>query len=360
MGGSGLLIVAMVPVTLLLANLAPDGYTSFWQTEVGPLDLHHWVNEFLMTLFFFVVGLEIKHELTHGELRNRRHALTPFVAAIGGMVIPAMIYVSINAGSGVMSGWAIPMATDIAIVVGVLALLGSRVAPGLRTFLLTLAIVDDIGAIAVIAVFFAPHPVSLAWLAFAAVALVVTYVLSRNGTPHVSVLVLLATIVWIATYKSGIHATVAGVLFAIALPPNARLMHRMQPISSWIVVPVFVLANAGIEIGITQISDAITSPIALGVAAGLVIGKPAGVCLFTFLATRVLGGSLPAGTRFGVICASSILCGIGFTVSLFLAELAFTNPAEVEIAKMAVLFASLLASVIGVIVLQRCLRTVKS
>jgi NhaA family Na+:H+ antiporter len=400
--GAGLLLLAMVPLALLWAN-GPfsDSYESIWSTEIAlrwgshelSLDLRHWVNDGLMALFFFVVGLEIKRELIDGELQDRRKALTPALAALGGMLFPALIYVLVNIGGDGMSGWGIPMATDIAIVLGFLSLLGDRVPPSLKTFLLTLAIVDDIGAILVIALFYNEHSLDFAWLAGAGVLLVGYYLISNYRLRHPVVLVALALLAWYATLESGVHATLVGVALALLTPgrpyedpqyvdaealvdmsdyeaasqtaDTARasvssvewMQHIFHPWSSYFVLPIFALANAGIVITSDSISDALGSPVALGVVLGLLIGKPLGICLFTAAGVRLLGSSLPDGIRFGHVVAGSVLAAIGFTVSLFISDLAFTDAGLVEEAKAGVLAASLVAGAAGYLALRLYLRS---
>lgn len=390
--GAGVLLLAMVPLALLWVN-GPwsHSYESLWSTAVSigwgdwllSMDLHHWVNDGLMAIFFFVVGLEIKREIIDGEFRNRRKILTPVMAALGGMALPALIYASLNVGGAGMSGWGIPMATDIAIVLGFLSLLGDRVPVSLKTFLLTLAIVDDIGAILVIALFYSADGIELWWLAGTVVTSAVYYAASkRHGVPRV-LLVIIALVAWFAMFESGVHATLVGVLLALLTPGHAHLhvdfvdadaladvssyeaasetvdvakqsvssvewlQHQFHPWSSYLVLPVFALSNAGIVLTWHSISSAFESPLTWGVVLGLLIGKPLGICLLTAIAVRWMGGELPEGVRAGHIAAGSILAAIGFTVSLFITDLAFVDVALTEEAKGGVLAASFAAGLFG-------------
>ncbi|MEV5000666.1 Na+/H+ antiporter NhaA [Nocardioides sp. LML1-1-1.1] len=397
--GSVLLLAATV-VALLWVNLPFDGWASaydhFWHTplalELGDWrieeSLQHWVNDGLMTLFFFVVGLEIKHELVHGDLRDPRTAALPIVAAIGGMAVPALLYVVIAGGGATGAGWGIPMATDIAFAVGVLGVLGRRIPSAARLFLLTLAIVDDIGAILVIAVFYTDE-LSLGWLAIAIGLLVVMAVLRALRVWAVPVYVVLGAGVWFALLESGVHATLAGVAIGLLTPAVAllrpevatgyaagalrdneldadelhrlrflvgesvpvveRLQARLHPLSSYLVLPVFALANAGVALD--GIGEAVTSKVGLGVGIGLVLGKPLGIALACFLAIRLGGARMPAGTTWRHLVGVGAVAGIGFTVSLFIAGLSFSDPVLTDDAKIGILLASVLSAVVGVAIL---------
>jgi Na+:H+ antiporter, NhaA family len=389
-----------------------DHYDSLWHTEVdirvGSLgfseDLRHLVNEGLMALFFFVVGLEVKRELVTGELRQWRTAALPAIAAVGGMVVPALVYLAVNAGGtgaaggagagGAARGWGIPMATDIAFAIGVVALLGRRVPPSLKLFLLTLAIVDDIGAIVVIAAFYSGG-VSFQALLVAAVVLGVMAGLRRAGVTWLPVYVLAGIGVWLAFYESGVHATIAGALLGLLTParpvaPAAvardwaadlsdepgpaelktmtdlakssvsvaeRLEHLLHPLTSFAIVPLFALANAGVVLERDALEAPGASRIALGVVLGLVVGKLVGVSGAAWLAVRLGVGTLPAGVRWGQVLGIAAMAGIGFTVSLFVAGLAFTTPEAENAAKVGVLVASGLASALGVGLLVVASRT---
>jgi len=389
----GVVLLAAAAVALVWANSPwQDGYRRLWGTEVSVgigtflvvEDLRHWVNDGLMAIFFFVVGLEIKRELVVGELRRWRTAALPAVAALGGMVVPALVYAAANAGGAGSSGWGIPMATDIAFALGVVALLGRRVPGPLKLFLLTLAIVDDIGAIAVIAVFYSSG-LEPAWLLLAAGLVGVMVALRQARVRSLGPYVLAGVGVWFAVLESGIHATLAGVLLGLLAParPDApegtaqewaehltedpspdnlrtmttlakssssvaeRLEHDLHPWTSFLIVPLFALANAGVTLDRSAVADAAGSAVTLGIVAGLVLGKVVGISAFSWVAVRLGVGSLPQGVRFPQLVAVAAVAGIGFTVSLFIADLAFTASDLQAQAKIGVLAASALASVIG-------------
>lgn len=391
--GGGLVLLVATIVALVLANSGvADSVEHFWETPVGlslgsfsfirPLEF--WINDGLMTIFFFVVGLEIKQELVVGELRDHRKAALPVVAAIGGMVVPAGLFIAINSGGAGARGWGIPMATDIAFAVGVLALLGRRIPGPLRLFLLTLAIVDDVGSIVVIAVVYSTG-VSFGYLAAAAAGLVAAYALRRIGVPWVSVYVVVGIGVWFCTYKAGIHPTIAGAVMGLiapavplkgavrvpeftagrasidrrideaaaatryaadSIPITARLGHALHPFSSFVVVPLFALANAGVHIG-GDFASLITEPVSLGIIVGLVIGKPVGVFLFAELAIRSGIADLPTGVTRRHLFGAGAIAGIGFTVALFVSALAYPDSELLDRAKIGVLVASVLAAVLG-------------
>jgi NhaA family Na+:H+ antiporter len=365
----GIVLVAATVVGLVWANLATAGYASFWGRSVdvalGPIDLHQTyadlVNDGLMTIFFFVVGLEIKRELVVGELRDHRAAALPFVAAVGGMVVPAAVFLAVTAGeASVQRGWAIPIATDIAFVMGVVALLGRRVPPGLRLFLLTLAIVDDIGGILVIA-FVYTGDLSPIWLGEGVVLLAVIVAMSRLGVRRIWPYVLVGVPFWFAMLESGVHATIAGVVLGLVTPARPlggrpvleELERRLHPISAFVVVPIFALANTGIVLGRDQLDAAWSSALAWGVLAGLVVGKPVGIVAATWSARRLRIGVLPEGLALRHVVGGGMLAGIGFTVALFITELSFGagEPADLadlaDVAKLAILAASVTAAVLG-------------
>lgn len=400
-GSAGLLLAATV-VALVWANSPLSGaYEDLWGAHLTidlagagvDEDLRHWVNDGLMAFFFYVVGLEIRRELELGELRDRRAAAIPAIAAVAGMAVPALLYTVLNAGGEGAHGWGIVMATDIAFVLGALALLGDRVPPGVRVFLLTLAIVDDVGAIAVIAIFYSSG-VDLLALGSAAGLLAAIVVIRRFGPVWRGPAYLVAGIVlWYATLKSGIHPTIAGVamglvtavhpprradveraasvtrLFrreptprggraavlqlAAAVSPNERFQAALHPWTSYVVVPLFALANAGVPLGGDALQRALTSPVTIGVVVGLVLGKTLGVALATRVALLADVGPLPHGMRRPHLLGAGALAGIGFTVSLFVAELAFTDEALRDEAKVGVLAASVIAAAVGGVALAR-------
>ncbi len=358
---SGIALLVAAAAALVWANVDATSYHDLWKTHltlgIGDLAISEtlvkWVNDALMVLFFFVIGLEIKRELVEGGLRDPRAAALPVLGAVGGMVVPALIFVAFNAGGVGGRGWGIPMATDIAFALGVLALLGPRVPSGLKLFLLTLAIVDDVGAILVIAVFYTSdmEPV---WLIGAAAAIVGVLVLRRLGVMSPWVYLLPGVVLWICIHESGIHATIAGVVLGLLTPvtrgpeagPLEVLEHRIHPWTSFLIVPLFALANAGVVLGGDSIERAAGSAITWGVIAGLVVGKAIGVSVFALGAHRLGIGRLPDGVGSAHVVGAGILAGIGFTVSIFVANLSFGGELLDE-AKIGVLAASLLAGVLG-------------
>jgi len=364
--GGVVLLVATI-LGLLWANLAAASYLSFWSRSVT-LDLvgvqshetyTELVNDGLMALFFFVVGLEIKRELVVGELRDRRAAALPLAAAVGGMVMPAVIFLAVNAShADLRHGWAIPIATDIAFVMGVIALLGRRVPASLRLFLLTLAIVDDIGGILVIA-FVYTGDFSPIWLGEGVVLLVVIVAMARLGVTRIWPYVLVGVPFWFTMLESGVHATIAGVILGLLTPARPlggrniieELEHRLHPMSAFVVVPIFALANTGILLSRGRLDAAVGSALAWGVLLGLVVGKPAGIISATWLARRLRIGVLPPGLAMPHVIGGGMLAGIGFTVALFITELSLGAGEQADIAKLAILAASVLAAAAGAVAL---------
>ncbi|MEZ0577681.1 Na+/H+ antiporter NhaA [Nocardioides sp. MH1] len=393
---SSFLLLGAAVTALVWANSGwSSSYEDLWHLRLdlrlGSFELggtlHHWVNDALMVVFFFVVGLEIKYELASGELRDPRAAALPIVAAAGGMVVPAGIYALVAAGGDGAAGWGIPMATDIAFAVGVLGVLGRRIPSAARLFLLTLAIVDDIGAIIVIAVFYTDD-LDLVWLAVAAglVAVVVGMRLLRVWA--IPAYLVVGVGIWYAVLESGVHATIAGVVLGLLTPAGAlldeevarrhaqealadnlldpdevhrlrflvaesvpvveRLQHHLHPLSAYVVLPVFALANAGVHLGTDAFDAGASTAVALGVAAGLVIGKPLGIFLACQVAVRTRLARLPDGVGWSQLAGIGAVAGIGFTVSLFIAGLSFDDPALTEAAKLGTLGGSLVAAVVGI------------
>ena len=361
-GGVALLIGAVA--ALVWANVSPGGYESFWHTSADVaglhLDLRHWINDGLMAVFFFVVGLEIKRELVTGELRDRRAALLPAIAAAGGVAVPALLFLAITAGSGQTAGWALPAATDIAFAIGVLALLGDRVPAGAKLFLLTIAIVDDIAAIAIIAVVYT-DTIAVGWLLAASATFALVAAMRLAGVPWVMAYVVVGIGAWVALHESGVHATIAGVALGLMTPATpvggrevlVELEHRLHPISALAIVPLFALANAGVPLGGGVIGDALSSRLAWAVVVGLVIGKTLGIAGGTFLGLRGGWGRLPDGVAHAHVWGLAMLGGIGFTVSLFIAQLAYDDPATIATAKIGILAASVVAAVLGAATLAR-------
>jgi NhaA family Na+:H+ antiporter len=323
------------------------------------LTVHQWINDFLMALFFLLVGLEIKRELLAGELATFRKAALPIAAAIGGMVVPALLYAALNDGGVGARGWGIPMATDIAFALGIAALLGPRVPVSLKVFLAAVAIVDDIGAVLVIAIF---YTASIAWAYLAAVAAValVLVLINRAGVQHPAPYLLFGIALWVAMLSSGIHATIAGVLLALTIPARApgsgrslleTLEHALSKPIAFVVVPLFALANAGVRVGGAAASG-ISSTVLAGVVIGLVLGKPLGISLASWLAVRSRFAVLPDGVSWRMLRGVSWLGGIGFTMSLFVGALAFADEALLDSAKIGVLLASCVAAFMGWLMLR--------
>jgi Na+:H+ antiporter, NhaA family len=398
----GVLLLAAAVIALLWANSPwSASYQSLWHTDmtanVGRYvlqgNLHHWVNDALMVVFFFVVGLEIKQELVHGKLRDPRTAAMPALAALGGMVVPATLFFLVNAGGAGSRGWGIPMATDIAFAVGVVTLLGPRVPSSLKLFLLTLAIVDDIGAIIVIGVFYSSG-LQPEFLGVAAAIVVVIVLLGRSGVVWLAPYVALGAALWLATYASGVHATIAGVVLGLLTParrllpasvarawandlsdepsademhamtrlarhsvsPAERIAHVLHPWSSFLIVPLFALANAGVSIKGDAFDGAGAAAVTAGVMLGLVAGKTLGITGAAWLGMRLGIARLPEAATWPMMFAIAAVAGVGFTVSLFVAELAFEGGALQDAAKLGVLAGSTVAAVVGGIALSRACR----
>lgn len=366
--GAGVLLILVALLALVAANspLAHTYHDLFhhrlgW-TPVARLDtLHLWINDALMAVFFFVVGLEIKREVLDGELSSPARRRLPVLAAGAGMAVPALVFLLVSGGARELQpGWAIPAATDIAFAVGVLALLGPRVPASLRLFLLTVAIVDDLGAVAIIALAYT-HGIDLAWLGAAAGVLAVLAALNRLGVARPAVYAALGAVLWYAVLHSGVHATVAGVLAALCVPlrldrqfdsPLLRMEHALAPLSAYAIVPLFGFANAGVALGGLGLAG-LLAPLPLGVALGLFVGKQVGIFGAIVLAHRSGLAQRPAGASWRQLWGMALLCGIGFTMSLFIAQLAFpAAPALVEEAKLGVLLGSLLSALAGYVVLR--------
>ena len=411
----GVLLLACTAIAIAIANSPwAKPWDDFWHQELALMlgDTHvakslaHWINDGLMVVFFFFVGLEIKHEVLDGQLQSVRQAALPVAAALGGMAVPAAIYAAIAIAHGgdkmLMRGWGIPMATDIAFALGILALLGKRVPAGLKVFLASLAIADDLGAVLVIAIFYTDE---IAWQFLGGAALVValSYASNRLGVRRTWPYVVYGLLLWAMFLQSGVHATIAGVLLALTIParrkldenvfmararariddfereskpdplthpaqldavhalqsdardvqaPLQRMEHGLRPLIAHFIVPVFALANAGVDVG--DIGDALHHPAAHGVFAGLLLGKPAGIVLAVWIAHRFLRCPLPASTTWGHLHGAAWLAGIGFTMSLFIDSLAFAGaPPAFEASKLAILGASVVAGIVGYVVLRR-------
>jgi NhaA family Na+:H+ antiporter len=410
-----LVLLACAVIALVWANSPwAESYDELTHTYIGfsigedsfKLSLKHWVNDLLMVVFFFVVGLEIKREMVLGELSTFRKAILPVMAAIGGMLVPAGLYFMLNAGGPGANGWGIPMATDIAFALGILALFGTRAPLGLKVFLTALAIADDMGAVLVIALFYTEE-VRLLPLLIAAGALILISVAAQARLKRVGFYAALIMVVWIGVFASGVHATIAGILLALVvpvraqidpqkffktakrslatldasnvtmdsmvdnddefralsdlsdataamLPPGIVLERYLHIGQAFIILPLFAFFNAGVHIG-GDLWEILTSPISLAVILGLVLGKQIGVMFFSWLAIKSGKATLPAGVTWAQLWGVSCLAGIGFTMSIFIDELAFNDPAIIDEAKVGVLFASLIAGILGYVILKMVL-----
>lgn len=409
---SGILLIAVAVMAIIWANSPFAGdYFELWEKTLSvgfgefrlEKTLHHWINDGLMAVFFFVVGLEIKRELLTGELSGFKKAVLPVVAAIGGMVFPAAIYAVINTGTDGSAGWGIPMATDIAFAIGVLSLLGKRVPVSLKVFLTALAIIDDLGAVIVIAVFYTSN-ISLLMLGLAGLVVLILIVMNLLNVRFPLVYLLIGFVLWVLFLKSGVHATIAGVLLAFTIPartkinakqfygdikeaaeeisdrnlinddnsvspdvneivyyieercekvsaPAHRLEHKLHPYVAFFIMPVFALANAGVSLG--NASAGIFSGVTLGIFFGLVLGKTAGITLLPWLSIKAGFGEMPRETNFRHLSGAACLAGIGFTMSLFIASLAFGSSALLEYSKLGIIAASLVSGILGYLILRK-------
>ena len=412
----GLALVAAALVGLIWVNVAEASYHGFWGTHLAvdlsivhiELTLTEWVNDLLMTFFFLVVSLEIKREFAHGELSDRRRAALPVVSAAGGMIVPVLIYVGFNAGGAGIDGWAIPVATDIAFALGVLSLLGKRAPLSLKIFLLALAVADDVGGIVVIAIFFT-EDINVVAFGIALALLTLVFVMQRVQIRAMGAPIVVGAALWIATHESGVHATIAGVAMGLAAPASApyargrfleslarlrerfekgmalddkkerhdqtaavlndieelardtespldRVVHMLVPWTSFVIVPIFAMANSGLEFGGSAIPDAVGSSVFWGAGVGLVVGKLVGITGAAFLAVRLGLATLPRGISWLHVSGVALLGGIGFTVAIFLANLSFEDYQLVDNAKMGIFAASLVAAVLGYTLLRLTLR----
>lgn len=330
-----------------------------------------WINDGLMAVFFFLIGLELKREILQGELSNPSQIVLPVIAAVGGLIIPAMIYAGLNWDNPrALKGWAIPAATDIAFAMGVLSLLGNRVPHALKVFLLTLAIADDLGAIIIIALFYTDG-LSLLSLLISACAIVVLLILNRKGVMTITPYIMVGLILWVSVLKSGVHATLAGIILALFIPlrpkrengksPLEDLEHDLHPVVAFVILPLFAFANIGVSLeGVTLTS--LLNPVPLGIAAGLFIGKQLGVMAAAWMVIKIGWAKLPKGTRWVELYGVAILCGIGFTMSLFISSLAFEQDTASSMAedRLGILIGSLLSALCGYIVLRWTSRAVRS
>ncbi len=366
---AGFMLFGAAILALVASNsvLAPQ-YSGFLQTpveiRVGALQIAKslllWINDGLMAVFFFLIGLEVKREVLAGDLSTIRSAALPAIAAIGGMAIPALFFIGINWNSPEnLAGWAIPAATDIAFALGIVAILGPRVPVSFKILLLAIAIIDDIGAIAIIALFYTGE-LSTAALALAAIGVLALAALNRLGVSRVAPYVLVGIFVWICVLKSGVHATLAGVLVAIAVPftragggksPLKHLEHILHPWVAFMVLPLFAFANAGVQFAGVQLNDFLT-PLPLGIVMGLVIGKQFGVFGFAVVAIKLKIVSKPSDLSYFHVYGLACITGVGFTMSLFIGTLAFVDPGQIDAVKIGVLAGSLLSSLMGLLILR--------
>jgi NhaA family Na+:H+ antiporter len=354
---SGILLIICTAVSLLITNsILGTNYLSLWQTYVGGLSVEHWINDALMAVFFLLIGLELERELYVGELSDFRNALLPIVAAVGGICLPAFIHLMFNRGTPTQAGLGIPMATDIAFALGVLALLGSRVPASLKVFLTALAVMDDLGAIIVIAVFYTAK-LSVAYLVGAILVFGLLVALNRFRVMSLMPYLLGGAVMWFLMLKSGVHATIAGVLLAFAIPftgkeddeasPSYKLERVLHKPVAFIILPIFALANTGIVLGADALPS-LTATNSVGIIAGLLIGKPIGITLLSFIAVSIGICRLPLDLNWKHVFGAGLLGGIGFTMSIFITNLAFAGEANViNASKMAILLASLTAGTIG-------------
>ncbi len=370
----GLILMATAGLALFVANSAlagvyQSGLAMPFTVQAGALEISKpillWINDGLMAVFFFLVGLEIKREVLEGQLSSMRKASLPLFAAVGGMAIPALIYAWINRDSpGTLDGWAIPAATDIAFALGILALLGTRAPTALKALLLAIAIIDDLGAILVIALFYTSN-LSAQALLLAGVGLVALFVLNRMGVKRIAPYALIGVFLWVCVLKSGVHATLAGVLTALAIPlkghsddapsPLHKLEHGLHPWVAFGILPIFAFANAGVSLaGLTL--DSLVKPATLGVALGLFLGKQIGVMAFSYFAVALRTARLPEGASWAQLYGVACLTGVGFTMSLFISGLAFEDAGRMEEVRLGVLLGSIASALVGYTVLRMAAR----
>jgi Na+:H+ antiporter, NhaA family len=359
----GLILIICTLISLGVANsFAGESYSHFWHTDIGGRPLEFWINDGLMTIFFLLIGLEIERELYIGELSNIKNALLPIAAALGGMVVPALSHVLFNYGTATQNGFGIPMATDIAFSLGVLSLLGNRVPTSLKVFLTALAIIDDLGAILIIAIFYSK---GFSWVYFSAAVLIfgMLLLLNRLKVKQIWVYLGLGFVLWFCMLHSGIHATIAGVLLAFAIPfgdgtkssPSYPLQHFLHKPVAFFIIPLFALANTGIVVPMNWTTE-LWSSNSTGILMGLVVGKPLGIVSFSLLALALGWCVLPSDMKKTHIVGAGFLAGIGFTMSIFITLLAFKEADIVTHTKIAILVASLVAGLLGYIILYFSLR----
>jgi len=368
----GVLLLVCAVVAVMAANIpALEWLHRFWDISFGfsfgdfsfSMPVRNWVDDVLMAVFFFSVGLEIKRELLVGELSTMKKAMLPMFAALGGMIFPALIFTYFNAGTPSASGWGIPMATDIAFAIGVLSLLGDRCPAGLKVLLVALAVVDDIGAIIVLAVFYPSHDIHFIYLLYAALTVLALVGVNRAGIRSNFVYLLLGLVLFVFVFRSGVHATIAGVILAMTIPaktatgdiraftgpdsPLGKLESALHPWVNFLIMPIFALANAGVVIDSSSIAGGSMPAVIPGVFFGLLVGKPLGIFTFSWLAVKLRVAGMPDGAKWRQIFSLGMLGGIGFTMSIFIDNLAFTDPHLVNAGKFAILVTSFLAACLG-------------
>ncbi len=371
----GVLLMVTAALAMILANTPLNKYydliiTTPVHIRVGPLEIAKplllWVNDGLMASFFFLVGLELKRELLIGELSDRSKVILPALGALGGMLVPSLIYIAVNFKDPIaLQGWAIPAATDIAFALGILSLLGSRVPISLKILLTSLAIFDDIGAIVIIAIFYTDN-ISLLAMAVAACCLCILFLMNRMGQETISMYVFIGSILWVALLKSGVHATLAGVLLAMFIPMHSRkdpahsplmeIEHDLHSAIAFFVLPIFAFCNSGINISNTSL-DFFTHGVPVGIALGLFVGKQLGIFAFIWLGIQLKVSAMPQGMNWASLYGMSTLCGIGFTMSLFIGSLAFdqTSTQLLFDERLGIIIGSLLSGVVGTLILKKCL-----
>lgn len=365
---SGVILISCTIVSIIIANSnSGAGYLDLWHTKINlgigdifslESSLEHWINDGLMAIFFLLIGLEIERQLYIGELSHPKNASLPIIAAIGGMAVPALFHFLLNSGTATQGGAGIPMATDIAFALGVLALLGDRVPASLKIFLAALAIIDDLGAIIVIALFYQAN-FSLLYFVLAMVVFTGLLVFNRLGINRLSAYIIPGVFMWYFMLQSGVHATIAGVLLAFAIPfrkgdeksPSYKLQHILHKPVAFIIMPLFALANTGIVLTGSWVSSLVTTN-SLGIFAGLFAGKPLGIVLFSLLAVKIGLSRLPDDVNWHHIIGAGFLGGIGFTMSIFITLLAFGNPEIVQSSKLGILLSSVLAGTVGYLILS--------
>ena len=366
----GIILVIAAAVAMFVAN-SPlnEMYQGMLHTYVFGMSVSHWINDGLMAVFFLLIGLEVKRELLEGALKSKETAIFPAIAAVGGMLAPALIYVLFNSSNPeALQGWAIPAATDIAFALGIMALLGNRVPVSLKVFLLALAIIDDLGVVVIIALFYSGDLSTLA-LTVGFIATGVLFMLNNKHVTKLSVYLIVGAVLWFAVLKSGVHATLAGVVIGFAIPlkgnkgehsPLKHLEHALHPYVAFAILPIFAFANAGISLEGISISN-LTGMLPLGIAMGLLVGKPLGIFLFSWAAVKTGVAKLPEGVNFMNIFAVSVLCGIGFTMSIFISSLAFgpTNADFDTLARLGILMGSTTAAILGYFLLSMSLPKTK-